>query len=381
MSRNDEQIPQTDPGAGYLAHREEIDASIKRALESGWYILGQEVEAFEREFAKYIGVEHAVGVGSGTDAIELALRTCGVGAGDLVFTVSHTAVATVAAIESAGAIPVMIDIDPDSFTINADLLDSAITASSGGRARAVIPVHLYGNPCDIAAVMDVARRHGLKVIEDCAQSHGATVDGRRTGAWGDVGAFSFYPTKNLGAFGDGGMIVTDDAAVASNVRAFREYGWKERYISEIPGRNSRLDELHAAMLRVKLRYLDAANARRRGIARLYSSLLADAELKLPQARPGATHVFHQFAVCLERRDELRDYLRKCGIGTLVHYPVPIHLQPAYASRQLSATPLHVTEKIARQVLSLPMFPELSDDSARRVADGVLSFFDGAETAT
>ncbi len=378
MSRNDEkQIPQADPGAGYLAHREEIDAAIKRVLESGLYILGREVESFESEFAKYIGVEHAMGVGNGTDAIELALRACGVSAGDLVFTVSHTAVATVAAIESAGAVPVMIDIDPDSFTMNPDLLDSAISVSDGGRAKAVIPVHLYGNPCNIAAVLDVARRHGLKVIEDCAQSHGASVDGRRTGAWGDVAAFSFYPTKNLGGLGDGGMVVTNDAAVASSVRVLRQYGWKERYISEISGRNSRLDELHAAVLRVKLQYLDAANARRQAIARLYSSLLSGAELKLPQARPGATHVFHQYAICLERRDALRDYLRKSAIGTLVHYPVPVHLQPAYAAGRLSATPLPVTEKVARQVVSLPMFPELSDDSVKRVADRVLSFLDRA----
>jgi dTDP-4-amino-4,6-dideoxygalactose transaminase len=366
-------IPQTDPRAGYLAHREEIDSAIQRVLNSGWYILGREVESFEREFAAYIGVGHAIGVASGTDALELSLRACGVGPGDLVFTVSHTAVATVAAIESAGATPVLIDIDPVSYTLDVQLLEAALANPSGGRPKVVVPVHLYGHPSDMPAIMDLAKRYGLQVIEDCAQSHGASLDGRKTGAWGQIAAFSFYPTKNLGTFGDGGMIVTDDAELAERVRLLQQYGWRERYVSEIPGRNSRLDELHASILRVKLQYLDAENLRRQSLAHDYDALLADADLTLPQVRTGMSHAYHQYAVCLTRRDKLRAYLREAGIGSLVHYPVPVHLQPAYLSRLAQRAPLPVTERVSRQVLSLPMFPQLSDEQVHRVAECIARF--------
>lgn len=366
-------IPQTDPGAGYLAHREEIDSAIERVLNSGWYILGREVEAFEQEFAAYIGVGHAIGVASGTDALELSLRACGVGPGDLVFTVSHTAVATVAAIDSAGATPVFIDIDPVSYTLDVQLLEAALANPPRGRLKAVVPVHLYGHPSDMPAIVELAKRYGLYVIEDCAQSHGAALHGRKTGAWGQIAAFSFYPTKNLGTVGDGGMVVTDDAELADRVRLLQQYGWRERYISEIPGTNSRLDELHASILRVKLRHLDAENLRRQSLAQAYDALLADADLTLPQVLPGMTHAYHQYAVCLTRRDELRAYLREAGIGTLVHYPVPVHLQPAYLSRLPQTAPLPETERVARQVLSLPMFPQLADDQINRVAECIARF--------
>jgi len=359
-------IPQTDPKANYLAHKAEIDAAISRVLDSGWYILGQEVAAFEEEFAAYIGARHAIGVASGTDALYLALQACGIGPGDQVITVSHTAVATVAAIELCGATPVLVDIDLDTYTINPEQVEAAITK----RTRAVIPVHLYGHPADMPAILDIARRYGLYVIEDCAQSHGAAWNGRKTGAWGHLAAFSFYPTKNLGALGDGGMVVTDDADLAERVRLLRQYGWRRRYISELPGGNSRLDELQAVILRVKLRHLDRENARRREIARAYTRRLADTDLTLPACRPGAEHVYHQYVVCTPQRDALQAHLRDQGIGTLVHYPQAVHQQPAYAGRLPTNGKLPHSEEAAAQALSLPMYPELSDDQVETVAETV-----------
>lgn len=367
------EVPQNDPKAGYLAHQAEIDSAIQRVLNSGWYILGREVESFEQEFAAYIGVHHAIGVASGTDALELSLQACGVGPGDLVFTVSHTAVATVAAIDLAGATPVLVDIDPVTYTMDPNCLEDALAHPSDGTPKAVIPVHLYGHPADMPSILELAKRHGLYVIEDCAQSHGATLDGRITGAWGDIAAFSFYPTKNLGALGDGGMVVTNNPGLAERVRLLQQYGWRERYISDIPGGNSRLDELQAAILRVKLRYLDGDNMRRRSLAQIYNSLLAGAGLALSEVRSGVTHGYHQYVVRLPRRDALRTYLRQAGIGTLIHYPAPVHLQPAYQDRLPLVTPLPWTELIARQVLSLPMYPQLSDDQARSVGECICRF--------
>lgn len=367
------EVPQTDPKAGYLAHQTEIDAAVHRVLESGWYILGREVESFEQEFAAYIRVRHAIGVASGTDALELSLRACGVGPGDLVFTVSHTAVATVAAIELAGATPVLVDIDPVTYTMDPKCLEAALAQPPTGIPKAIIPVHLYGHPADMPSILEIAKRYGLYVIEDCAHSHGATLDGRITGAWGDIAAFSFYPTKNLGALGDGGMVVTNDPALAERVRLLRQYGWRERYISDIPGGNSRLDELQAAVLRVKLQYLDKENMRRQSLAQTYNALLADTGLTLPEVRSGVSHVYHQYVVRLPQRDVLRTYLRQAGIGTLIHYPVPVHLQPAYQDQLPRVAPLPWTEQVARQVLSLPMFPQLSDDQIRRVGECIVRF--------
>ncbi len=284
MSGVETPIPQTDPHASYLAYKDEIDEAVARVLNGGRYILGNEVQSFEHEFAAAIGGAHAIGVANGTDALLLALRACGVGAGHAVFTVSHTAVATVAAIELTGATPVLIDIDPVSYTIDPELLEKAIITNPPGTPRAIVPVHLYGNPADLAAITTIARKYGLLVIEDCAQSHGASLDGRTTGTWGDIASFSFYPTKNLGALGDGGMVVTGSEELALKVRLLRQYGWRERYVSEIPGTNSRLDELHAAMLRVKLRHLASDNERRRSIASQYNSLLKNSGLSLPVER-------------------------------------------------------------------------------------------------
>ena len=257
-----DQIPQTDPRAGYLALRSAIDSAITRVLESGFYLLGREVEAFEAAFADFIGVGHAVGVGNGTDAIELALRACNIGAGDLVFTVSHTAVATVAAVERAGATAVMVDVEPGTYTMAPHELSRALKATKSGRPAAVLPVHIYGQPAELSALAEIARGHGLRLIEDCAQSHGALYCGKPAGSVGDIACFSFYATKNLGALGDGGMVVTSDSSLAAALREIREYGWRDRHVSARVGINSRLDAMQAAILGVKLNNLTANNARR-----------------------------------------------------------------------------------------------------------------------
>jgi len=358
------QIPQSDPKASYLAHQGEIDAAVARVLSCGRYILGPEVEEFEREFAAYLGVGQAVGVANGTDALTIGLRACGIGPGDAVATVSHTAVATVAAIELAGAIPVLADIDPVTFTIDCDSLEDLLRQRHD--IRAILPVHLYGHPANMPRIMDMARQHGAKVVEDCAQAHSASVGGRKTGAWGDAAAFSFYPTKNLGAIGDGGAVVTNDLDVAERARSLREYGWKDRYVSELAGVNSRLDELQAAILRVKLKYLGASAARRREIAESYTSTLTGTPLELPRTQPGTVHAYHQYVVRSRDRDELRSRLWEQGIGTLIHYPVPVHLQPAYRAR-IEHGPLVQTERAAHEIFSLPMYPELEAEAISSVS--------------
>lgn len=361
------QIFPSNPKANYIAHKEEIDKAIARVLDSGWYILGQEVTAFENEFASYIGVSSAIGVGSGTEAIQLALRACDIGEGDEVITVSHTAVATVAAIELCGATPVLVDINPNTYTINPDNLEAAITA----RTKGIIPVHIYGHPADMERIMSIAHRHKLRVIEDCAQAHGAIDNGRKVGAWGDIAAFSFYPTKNLGSIGDGGMVVTNDPLLAEKTKLLREYGWRKRYISEFPGLNSRLDEVQAAILRVKLRYLDEDNKRRQSLARIYDDMLSSTSLYLPICDAAATHVYHQYVVCSKQRDSLMLFLREKGIGTLIHYPAPIHLQPAYHGRLRCVNSMTNTEKAAEKILSLPMYPELTSEQVHQVAAAIV----------
>lgn len=358
-----------DPKANYLAHKEEIDQAIRRVLDSGWYILGQEGAAFEQEFADYLGVSHGVGVGNGTDALEVALRACGVGVGDAVITVSHTVVATVAAIELVGAMPVLVDIDPKTFTLDPNRLEDTIRQHQGSRIKAIIPVHLYGHPAAMPEIMEIARRHDLYVIEDCAQSHGAAIKGRKTGAWGDLAAFSFYPTKNLGALGDGGAVVTDNAELAQKLRLIREYGWQRRYISEVVGMNTRLDEIQAAVLRVKLQYLDKENAQRNQLAQVYNSCLADTPLVLPEVGQDAESVYHQYVVKSAERDNLRDFLKDHGVGTLIHYPVPVHRQPAYQDRVgVGSGGLQETEKAVGEILSLPMYPQMKNAQAQQVAE-------------
>lgn len=362
-----ESVPLADPGAGYLAHRVAIDAAVRRVLEGGRYILGREVEAFETEFAAFCDAAHAVAVASGTDALALALRAVGVRAGDGVATVAHTAVATVAAIEMIGAIPVLVDVD-DAHGIDPGRLADALAAPPPGIAiRAVIPVHLYGQPVDLDAVADLAGRYGAALVEDCSQAHGATWHGRRVGTIGAIGAFSLYPTKNLGALGDGGVLATDDPGHAARLRALRQYGWTDRAVSQSVGFNSRLDEIQAAILRVKLAHLDAANERRREIAAAYDRCLHGTAIEVPRRRPVDGHVFHQYVALCEDRDAVRTALGHRGITTGIHYPVPIHEQPAYRGRlPLGPGGLPRTEGLARRILSLPMFPELDDVRLERV---------------
>lgn len=355
-------IPLASPQAGFEAQEPEIRAAIDRVLASGTYILGREVEAFEEAFAAYLGAAHAVGVGNGTDALALALRAVGVGPADEVITVSHSAVATAAAIEQIGAVPVFCDIDPVTRCLDPGRVEALI----GPRTRAVVPVHIYGHPVSMPELLEVARRHGLRVVEDGAQAHGAELHGRRIGTFGDAAAFSFYPTKNLGALGDGGAVVSSDPAVADRARELRQYGWRERYVSDYPGVNSRLDELQAAILRVKLGTLDASNARRRAIAAAYTAACDGTLVLPPEAPDDGLHAMHLYVVESELRDELAATLAAAGIGTGLHYPAPIHLQPAYRGRIRGAGDLACTERLYRRMLSLPMFPELDGRSVERV---------------
>ncbi len=355
-----------DPKASYLAHADEIRAAIDRVLASGQYILGPEVEAFEREFSAYQGSGYTVGVANGTEAIELALRALGVMAGDLVATVANTVSATVSAIEQIGARPIFVEIDPATMTMSPVALNVVLARMPA--IKAIVPVHLYGHPADIPAINAVAARTNAKVIEDCAQAHGAAIDGQKVGTFGDAAAFSFYPTKNLGALGDGGAVFTRDELLAGTVRQLRQYGWIKRYVSEIPGRNSRLDELQAAILRVKLKYLDVENARRRELAGRYLERLNNTSLRLPRSESGQTHVFHQFTVRTPQREALRVHLLECGIGCSVLYPVPVHRQPAFAS---DSYVLPETDRACSEVLCLPCHPALSTDDVDRVSDEIL----------
>jgi dTDP-4-amino-4,6-dideoxygalactose transaminase len=368
-------IPQTDPRAAYWAQKAEIDAAILQVLDSGQYILGRAVERFENDFAAYLGLAYGVGCASGTDALELALRACGIGAGDLVFTVSHTAVATVAAIERAGATPVLVDIEPGGFAMDPAALDAALRDPLPGRPAAILPVHLYGEPADLVAIGELARVRGLRLIEDCAQSHGARYRGRAAGSFGDFACFSFYPTKNLGALGDAGIVATADPSLAEAAREIREYGWRERYVSARSGINTRLDPIQAAVLAVKLPRLDADNARRQAIAARYDKGLAGLPLALPPRRADCSHVFHQYVIRSQDRDGLREHLRAAAIGTGIHYPVPVHLHPAYRGRvPAGPTGLRHSEQVAGQILSLPMYPQLGDAAVDRVIGEIRKFF-------
>ena len=374
-------IPQTDPRAAYLAQKAEIDAAIAQVLESGQYILGPVAERFERDFAAFLGVAHGIGCASGTDALELALRACGIGAGDLVFTVSHTAVATVAAIERAGATPVLVEIESDGFVMDPAALDAALRNPPPGRPAAVLPVHLYGEPADLTVIGELARGYGLRVIEDCAQSHGAHYRGRAVGSFGDIACFSFYPTKNLGALGDAGIIAAADPSLAEAAREIREYGWRERYVSARSGINTRLDPIQAAILAVKLPRLESDNRRRQAIAARYDNGLVRLPIALPPRRAGASHVFHQYVIRSASRDRLREHLRAAAIGTGIHYPVPVHLHPAYRDRvPVGPTGLRASERVAGEILSLPIYPQLSDAAVDRVIAEIQEFFVSEQVA-
>lgn len=349
----------TDPKSGYLAYRDEIDAAVKSALNSGWYILGSEVAAFEREFAAFIGVKHAIGVANGTDAITLALRGVGIGPGDGVATVGHTAIATVAAVELTGAVPVLLDVD-NCHGMDPAALEAVLSPSwTGPKIKAVVPVHMYGQAAEMDALQAMADKAGIPLLEDASHAHGAEWHGKKLGSIGRAGMFSLYPTKNLPAFGDGGIITTDDDGLAEQLRRLRQYGWGDQPISQIPGCNSRLDEVQAAILRVRLNHLGEDNGYRQAIAAAYDEALAGLPAKAPIRRPGSTHVFHQYVVELAERDGLRAALAERGVKTLIHYPVPAHLQPAYRDRlPIAPGGLGNTERLAKSVLSLPLYPHL-----------------------
>ncbi len=361
-------VPQANPGAGYQAQKAEIDAAVSRALGSGWYILGAEGRAFEAEYAAWLGTAKAVGCANGTDALALALRGLGIGPGCAVATVSHTAVATVAAVEMVGATPVLIDIDPVHYTMDPAELAEVLDSPPSGLPpiRAVIPVHLYGQAADLGAITAAAARHGAAVIEDCSQAHGATLGGRKLGTFTEVSTFSLYPTKNLGALGDGGVLATNDEALATRIAALRQYGWHQHYISDECGVNSRLDEVQAAILRVKLARLDANNARRQAIAAAYDAALPPG-VAAPARRPGASHVFHQYVLRSPDRAAMQARLREQGVATGIHYPVPVHLQPAYKGRiAMGPAGCRASERASAEVFSLPMFPELTDAQVAQV---------------
>jgi dTDP-3-amino-3,4,6-trideoxy-alpha-D-glucose transaminase len=340
----------------------DLDGAFKRVLRSGWFILGQEVESFEAEFAAYCGVKHCIGVASGTEALQLALLACGIGPGDEVITVSHTAMPTALAIAATGAIPVFVDIDEQSYTLRPDQLAEALSP----KTRAILPVHIYGHCADMDAIQEFASRHNLYVIEDAAQAHGSSYKGRKAGSIGYVGCFSFYPTKNLGACGDAGAVVTNDAELAARLRRLRNYGESRKYRNEVMGYNSRLDELQAAILRVKLPQLEHWNESRRNLARCYVSGLEE-RFSAPTVKPGCVHGYHLFVIQSEERDKLQEHLRANDIDTLIHYPIPCHLQPALRNIKHRCCNLSVTERLAQSILSLPMFPTLSTRQVEHVA--------------
>jgi dTDP-4-amino-4,6-dideoxygalactose transaminase len=359
-------IPLVDLKAQYRSLKPEIDAAIGRVLDSSQFVLGPAVEAFEREFAPYCGAAEAVAVNSGTSALHVALLAAGVRPGDEVITVPFTFVATIAAIEYAGAKPVLVDIEPDYYTMDPSALEHAITP----RTRAVMPVHLFGQPADMDPILDMARRRKVAVIEDAAQAHGAEYKGRRVGSMGDIGCFSFYPGKNLGAYGEGGAAVTNNPEFAANMRLLRNWGEKTRYEHSIKGFNYRMEGIQGAILGVKLRYLDQWTEARRMRAAAYEKLLEATGARTPKARADVRHVYHVYAVRLTQRDAWRIRLQEMGIQTGVHYPIPVHLQPAYRNLGYKAGDFPVAEAVAHEVLSLPMYPELTDKQIEEIS-GVL----------
>jgi dTDP-4-amino-4,6-dideoxygalactose transaminase len=359
-------VPFLDLGRQVETMRAELDRAIGEVLSAGRFVLGEPVEVFEREFAEYCGASQAIGVASGTDAIALALRAVGVGPGDEVVTVANTCVPTVAGIELAGAAPVLVDAEPSSLTLDPATLAGALTE----RTQAILPVHLYGQCADMSPILDFARKHGLKVVEDAAQAHGAEYQGRRAGSLADAAAFSFYPTKNLGALGDGGAVVTNDPEVAERARLLRTYGERRRYESVLHGTNSRLDTIQAAILRAKLRRLDAWSDRRREIAAAYLESLADTPLLLPREAKGRRHVYHLFVLQTPQRDAFRSALAERGVETLVHYPRAVHQHPAYEGIAVDPAGVAESERLVQEIASLPLYPELSDAEVAYVIDAV-----------
>jgi dTDP-4-amino-4,6-dideoxygalactose transaminase len=352
----------------YEAIRDEIDKAVRDVIRSTSFILGPQGRTLEQSIASYHGVKYAVGVASGTDALHLALRAAGVGPGDEVITTPFTFIATAEAVSYIGAIPVFIDIRPDTFNIDTDQIEQRITE----RTKAILPVHLYGQSADMDPLMAIARKHGLRVIEDCAQSFGAEYRGKRTGSLGDFGCFSFFPSKNLGCYGDGGMVITDDQKAAERLLSLRNHGSKVRYYHEEIGYNSRLDEVQAAILNIKFKRIDAYNEGRRRSAALYTKFLSVSGIQTPFESKDCRHVFHQYTIRIRDRDGVKKKLDDAKVSSMIYYPVPCHLQTAYADLGMKPGSLPVAEQAAREVLSLPMFPELTEEQVRSVTDAVKS---------
>lgn len=372
MLANSFNIHVANPKLEYVQLKEEIDEALKAFLKSGNYILGEQVALFEKEFAKYLGAEHCIGVANGTDAIVLALKAVGVGVGDEVITTPHTAVATVAAIEQTGAIPVLVDIDPVTRCID----PAKITDAVSEKTKAVLPVHIYGQPADMESIMAIAKQHDLKVIEDCAQAHGAMLGEKHVGSFGDAATYSFYPTKNLGALGDGGAVVTNNDSIAEYIRYARQYGWKEKQNSSFPGVNSRLDEMQAAILRVKLKHLPFFIEKRNKLAKAYDTNLSGTSLELPKLYDNHTHAMHLYVIETDDRDGLAEYLKNNAIGTALHYPYAVHQQPAYKDRIKIAGELTNTEQFYKRLLSLPMHVFLQTDEVEMVCKKINEWLEG-----
>ncbi len=363
-------IPFVDLQSQYQSIKAEADAAVLAVMQRGDFVLGGAVTDFERLFAEYCGAKYAVGVDSGYSALELIVRAYGIGPGDEVITAANTFIATTLAISNTGATPVLVDIDPETYNIDPAKIAAAITP----RTRAIMPVHLYGQPVDMDPIMALARKHGLYVFEDAAQGSGARYKGRRVGSLGHAAGFSFYPGKNLGAYGDGGMVVTDDAEIAEKVRLLRNIGQRVKYYHEVKGFNHRLDTIQAAVLKVKLPHLDGWNAERRRAAASYAEMLADLPLITPHTADYAEHIFHLYVVRVHNREPLMEYLKEKGIATGLHYPIPIHLQPAYSELGYKAGDFPITEAYAETILSLPIFPELTDEKVAYVVDAIRAFY-------
>jgi dTDP-4-amino-4,6-dideoxygalactose transaminase len=364
-------IPLVDLKAQYLSIKDEIDAAIQRVVDSTSFIMGPDVRAFEDEFARFCGVRYAVGVDSGTAALHLAFLTCDIGPGDEVITTPHTFIATIGMLGRVGARPVFVDIDPRTYNMDPAKIEAAITE----RTKAIMPVHLYGQPAEMDSILEIADKHGLKVIEDAAQAHGAEYKGRRTGSMGHVAIFSFYPGKNLGAYGDAGAVVTDDGEIAEKVRLLRNHGRRDKYEHLLQGFNYRIDTLQAAILRAKLAHLEEWNEARRRRAAAYRELLGDLDLVLPYEPEHVRAVYHLFVVRLQERDALLEYLKERGISTGIHYPIPLHLQPACRHLGHKEGDFPITEEFARQVLSLPMYPELTQAQIQEVVRAIKEFLE------
>jgi dTDP-4-amino-4,6-dideoxygalactose transaminase len=360
-------IPFGDLARQYQSIKQEIDDAVAEVLSRGWYVLGEKVEQFEAAFAGYCGAQYGIGVGSGVEALHLSLVGLGVKAGDEVITVANTCVPTLSAISFAGANPILVDVDPVTHTMDPEQIENRITA----RTKVILPVHLYGQCADMDPILEIARRRGIAVIEDCAQAHGSTYRGRKAGSMAETGCFSFYPTKNLGAIGDAGLITTNDRLLAERLKQLRNYGQQKRYYHTIKGFNSRLDELQAAVLLAKLPHLDAWNTRRREIAANYTKALSGLNIVCPSEAEGRYHNYHLYVVRVSERDRFQKHLRECGVQTVIHYPVPIHRQQAYAEVLDQSGYLTQTDSIAPQIVSLPIFPELHNDEAKAVVEAVL----------